>query len=71
MSFTCPLVRDFFLSFFFYKMWGGVYMAPDLVLVTADAGSHPQTPQVSLKTRFFDNYKEEIEEEREPHTHLL
>ena len=29
---------------------GGLHRAPDIVLVTADAGSHPQTSQVSLET---------------------
>jgi len=29
---------------------GGVHKAPELVLLTADAGSYPQTSQVSLET---------------------
>lgn len=41
-------------------MWGeGLHSALDLVLVTADAGSHPQTSQVSLESLCSTQYKEE------------
>ena len=35
----------------FRKRWGGgLHRAPDLILITADAGSNPHTSQVSLET---------------------
>jgi len=37
----------------------GVHEAPDIVLVTADAGSHPQTAQISLETLCSIQYTEE------------
>jgi len=39
------------------KTWGeGLFRAPDLVLVTANAGSHPKSSQASLETLYSTPY---------------
>ena len=43
----------------FRKGGGGLHRLPDLVLITADGGSHPKTSQVSLETISTTQFMEE------------
>ena len=48
------------------KRRGALHRAPDLVLVTVDAGSHPHTLQVSLETLCATQSTEEIVADETP-----
>ena len=50
------------------KGGGSLYSAPDIVLVTADAGSYPQTAQASLETLISALSTEESDDDTTLHT---